>query len=74
MPIARNKTLSSVKQTSVLKMVLKWRDYIARIEDESPAYVLPNHIMFQIGKDLPTTQNELRDCCRNNVPTLVFKY
>ena len=46
MIIARNKTLQSRKQFSVLKAVLKWRDYVARVEDESPAYVMPNHVLF----------------------------
>lgn len=46
MIVARNNTASTVKQTSVLKMLLKWRDYIARTEDESVAYTMPNNIMF----------------------------
>lgn len=46
MIISRNKTLQSVKQYSVLKMLIKLRDYIARLEDESPSYVIPNHVLF----------------------------
>jgi exosome complex exonuclease RRP6 len=74
MIISRNRTLTSVKQYSVLKLVLKWRDYIARIEDESSPYVIPNHIMYQIAKDMPTTKNELRDSFRSQLPPLIFKY
>ena len=65
MVIGRNKTLNTLNQISTLKAVLKWRDFVARLDDESPAYMLPNHIMFQICKDLPTTVNALRDCCRS---------
>jgi exosome complex exonuclease RRP6 len=35
MIVARNKTTQTAKQSSVLKVLLKWRDYIARVEDES---------------------------------------
>ena len=58
----------------VIKLLLKWRDYVARIDDESPAYMLPNHILFQIGRDLPKTKNELRDSCRAQVPPAIQKY
>jgi exosome complex exonuclease RRP6 len=74
MVIGRNKTLNSASQISALKAVLKWRDFVARLDDESPAYMLPNHIMFQICKDMPTTINELRDCCRAQTPPAVIKY
>ena len=74
MIIGRNKTLNSTSQISALKAILKWRDFVARVDDESPAYMLPNHTMFQICKDLPTTINELRDCCRSQVPPAVMKY
>jgi exosome complex exonuclease RRP6 len=46
MIIGRNKTLQSLSEISTLKAVLKWRDYIARIEDESVGYVMPNHVIF----------------------------
>ncbi len=46
MIIGRNKTLQSLSEISTLKAVLKWRDYIARIEDESVGYVMPNHVLF----------------------------
>lgn len=65
MIVSRNNQIKTVKQISVLKMLLKWRDYIARVEDESTPYTLPNHILFQLGQDMPTTRNELRDSCRS---------
>ena len=74
MILQRNEATSSITQTSVLKAILKWRDYVARVEDESPAFVMPNHIMFSISSSLPTTKNELRDCCRSQFGSMVAKY
>ena len=61
-------------EISTLKAVLKWRDFIARIEDESIGYVMPNHVMFSICKDMPLTLNELRDSCRTNMTPIITKY
>ena len=55
-------------------MLLKLRDYISRIEDESPVYIMPNHILFQICKDLPVTRNQIKDCCRNNMTGIIYQY
>ena len=56
-------------------MLLKWRDFISRLDDESPSYMLPNHILFAIAKEMPTTRNELRDCRRASAePPAVQKY
>lgn len=74
MIIGRNKTLQTRAQFSVLKALLKWRDYIARIEDESTGFIMPNHVLFQIGKDMPVTINELRDSCRTNMTSVIFKH
>lgn len=41
-----NNHTHSRNQLRVLKMLLKWRDYVARLDDESPNYMLPNHILF----------------------------
>ena len=61
-------------QTSVLKALLKWRDFAARIEDESPHFIMPNHVLFTMSSNMPTNRNELRDCCRNNFSSLMLKY
>lgn len=57
-----------------MKMLLKLRDYMARLEDESVAYVLPNNVLFQIARDLPGTRNQLKDSCRNNMSSMIMKY
>jgi len=73
--VERSRHSNSVNQLRVLKMLLKWRDYVARIDDESPHYMLPNQILFAIAKDLPKTKNELRDSRRASAePPAIQKY
>ena len=62
--IERSRHTHSPNQLRVLKLLLKWRDFIARLDDESTHHMLPNHILFAIAKEMPTTKNELRDCRR----------
>ena len=40
-------------QLSVFKAVHAWRDTVARSEDESTRYVLPNHYLFQVAERVP---------------------
>lgn len=73
--VERSRLTHTVNQLSVLKLLLKWRDFVARIDDESTHYMLPNHILFSIAKDLPSTKNELRDCRRaSGEPPALQKY
>lgn len=62
--IQRNRVHSTFAQTSVLKALIKFRDYVARLEDESPHQIMPNHVMFNVAAKLPETKNELRDALR----------
>ena len=73
--VENNRHTHTRNQLRVLKMLLKWRDYVARLDDESPDYMLPKHILFQIARDLPTTRNEMRDCRRASAePPAIQKY
>lgn len=36
--------------------------------------MLPNHILFQIAKDMPQTLNELKDCLRAQQTPAATKY
>ncbi|GFR29338.1 hypothetical protein TNCT_245141, partial [Trichonephila clavata] len=60
----------SAKQLYCLKQLFEWRDNIARQDDESIAYVLPNHMMLQIAEALPREQQGILACC-NPIPPLV---
>ena len=74
MIVGRNQLCQSENQLRVLKKLLKWRDFVARLDDESPDHMMPKHILFQIGRDLPRSRNDLRDSCRAHVPPAVQKY
>jgi len=58
----------------VLKALLKYRDFIARVEDESTHYIMPNHVMFAMAKNMPVSRSEFRDCCRSNFSSMLMKY
>jgi hypothetical protein len=57
-------------QLRVFKALYDWRDGLARHEDESPRYVLPNHMMFQIARLTPADADGVLACC-NPIPPLV---
>lgn len=45
----------------VLDMLLTWRDFVARVEDESTKYVMPNPVMFDIARSSPVNSAELEE-------------
>lgn len=51
-----NKTpsLFSNEQFAVFRAVHEWRDIIARNDDDSPAFVLPQHALLSLAKVMPT--------------------
>ncbi len=57
-------------QLVCLKLLYAWRDHVARDEDESVGYVLPNHMMFQIAEILPRETGGVLGCC-NPIPILL---
>ncbi|VDM16526.1 unnamed protein product [Hydatigera taeniaeformis] len=61
------------RQLYALKYLCILRDSIARKEDESHAFVLPNHMMHQIAEKLPKEATGMYACC-NPVPPLLRKY
>nr|CDS23547.1 Helicase RNase D C terminal HRDC domain [Echinococcus granulosus] len=61
------------RQLYALKHLCIVRDSIARKEDESHAFVLPNHMMHQIAEKLPKETTGMYACC-NPVPPLLRKY
>jgi len=61
------------EQFAVLKAVHKWRDQTAREVDESPRFVMPNHILRRIAEVMPTDPQSIHGCC-NPIPPLVRIY
>ncbi|XP_035205235.1 exosome component 10-like, partial [Stegodyphus dumicola] len=66
----KSKKTFNAKQLYCLKELYGWRDRIARENDESLAYVLPNHMLLQIAEALPREQQGILACC-NPIPPLV---
>lgn len=61
------------RQLYALRHIFQWRDKIARIEDESYGYVLPNHMMLQIAESLPREIQGILACC-NPIPPLIRQH
>jgi len=58
------------RQMWAVTQLFAWRDKIARVEDESTAFVLPNHMLLKICLELPREMQGILACC-NPVPPLV---
>ena len=63
-------SLHSNLQVTVFKRLHRWRDQIAREEDESVNYVLPNRSLVNIAASLPHSMHGVVAAC-NPVPALV---
>ncbi|XP_050437071.1 exosome component 10 [Adelges cooleyi] len=66
----RSKKLFDLQQMYALKELYAWRDKIARELDESPGYVLPNHMLIKISETLPKEFAGILACC-SPIPPLV---
>ena len=65
--------LHSTLQLTVFKRLHQWRDQIAREEDESTGYVLPNRSLINLAASLPASMQTVVAAC-NPVPPLVQVY
>ncbi|KAK3729819.1 hypothetical protein QZH41_016093, partial [Actinostola sp. cb2023] len=61
------------QQLQVFKALYEWRNTIARQEDESCGYVLPNHMLFNLAESLPREPQGVLACC-NPIPTLLKQF
>jgi len=66
----KSRKVFNSRQLYALRELYAWRDKIARNEDESTGYVMPNHMLLQIAEVLPREMQGILACC-NPVPTLV---
>lgn len=58
----------SAQQLAVLSGLCEWRDAVARTEDESMGYVLPNRTLIEIAKQVPLTTSQLRRALKSRLP------
>ncbi|CAI5706755.1 unnamed protein product [Peronospora farinosa] len=66
------RVLSDLQKRVIIALYV-WRDRVARQEDESVAYVMPNHVLMKLTKHLPVRSDELFRAC-HPVPPLIRKH
>ncbi|GAB4857231.1 hypothetical protein Ancab_015138 [Ancistrocladus abbreviatus] len=55
----------NAQQLSIVAGLYEWRDIVARAEDESTGYILPNKTLLEIAKQMPVTAGRLRRLVRS---------
>lgn len=60
----------NTRQDYALTSLYRWRDGVARAEDESPQFVLPNHMLLSLSETLPRDVGGIYACC-NPLPYFV---
>lgn len=69
----KSKKVFDNRQLYALQHLFIWRDKVAREEDESYGFVLPNHMILQISELLPREMQGILACC-NPLPPLVKQH
>ncbi|KAM0944123.1 putative ribonuclease D [Dioscorea sansibarensis] len=57
-------------QLAIVAALFQWRDNVARAEDESTGYVLPNRLLLEIARQMPVSSNKLRRLMRSRHPII----
>lgn len=57
--LTRTPVLFSNEQFAVFRAVHAWRDKIARMDDDSTNFVMPNHIVLSLSKLMPTNMQAM---------------
>ncbi|KAG9134684.1 hypothetical protein Leryth_001009 [Lithospermum erythrorhizon] len=55
----------SAQQLAVVAGLCEWRDIVARAEDESTGFILPNRTLVEIATEMPLTTSKLRRFVRS---------
>ncbi|XP_028761310.1 protein RRP6-like 2 isoform X2 [Neltuma alba] len=58
----------NAQQLAIVSGLCEWRDVVARTEDESTGYVLPNKTLIEIAKQMPVTTSKLRRMLKSKHP------
>lgn len=58
----------NAQQLAVVAGLCEWRDVVARAEDESTGYILPNKSLLEIAKQMPVTTSKLRHVLKSKHP------
>ncbi|KAJ0981713.1 hypothetical protein J5N97_009968 [Dioscorea zingiberensis] len=55
-------------QLAIVEALCEWRDNVARAEDESTGYILPNRTLLEIARQMPVSSSKLRRLLRSKHP------
>ncbi|KAI4350323.1 hypothetical protein L6164_004789 [Bauhinia variegata] len=58
------------RQLAIVSGLCEWRDVVARAEDESTGYILPNKTLLELAKQMPVTTSKLRRLVKTKHPYL----
>ncbi|KAJ9693704.1 hypothetical protein PVL29_009586 [Vitis rotundifolia] len=58
----------NAQQLAIVAGLFEWRDVVARAEDESTGYILPNKTLLEIAKQMPVTTSKLRRLLKSKHP------
>ncbi|XP_021667853.2 protein RRP6-like 2 isoform X3 [Hevea brasiliensis] len=58
----------NAQQLAIVAGLFEWRDVVARAEDESTGYILPNKTLLEIAKQMPVTPQKLRRVLKTKHP------
>ncbi|KAJ0013434.1 hypothetical protein Pint_20031 [Pistacia integerrima] len=58
----------NAQQLAIVAGLCQWRDVVARTEDESTGYILPNKTLLEIAKQMPVTPSKLRRLLKSKHP------
>ncbi|KAG5281909.1 hypothetical protein AALO_G00050130 [Alosa alosa] len=64
----KQKKIFNTQQLTAFRLLHAWRDKLAREEDESTGYVLPNHMLMKIAELLPKEPQGIIACCSPTPP------
>ncbi|XP_068308573.1 protein RRP6-like 2 [Pyrus communis] len=56
------------QQLAIVSGLCEWRDVVARAEDESTGYILPNKTLLEIAKQMPVTTSKLKRLVKSKHP------
>ncbi|KAL1843568.1 hypothetical protein VTJ49DRAFT_851 [Mycothermus thermophilus] len=68
--LLRSSSLYNSEQFAVYKAVYKWRDDVARKEDESPAFIMSQRVLDDIARIMPTDMKALWSLLASNARDL----
>ena len=68
--LARTPALFTKEQFAVFRAVHKWRDEVAREQDDSVHYVMPNHQVYSVARELPANRAALMGIAQPTTQTV----